>query len=245
MTKKIVKIFKNTQLLAQEAAEIFVKLSIQAIKQRGIFTVVLSGGNTPRVLFETLASSLFSSRVEWPKVHFFWGDERLVPPNDPNSNYNLAKETLLAPLHIPEENIFRILGEKVGSEAAANYRSVLKQYFKSNEFPCFDLVYLGLGIDGHTASLFPDTKAIQETNLAVVENYIPKLDSFRVTLTFPVFNNARNVVFLVSGSEKAKVVASVLEEKDSLEKLPSQLIKPVEGTLTWMLDSTAAQYVKV
>lgn len=227
--------------LTVHAAEEFVKQAGAAIAARNRFSVALSGGSTPKVLFEMLASERFRDLVDWSKVYFFWGDERSVPPDHKDSNFRMANDAMLKPLNIPEANIFRIQAEKGAAEAAALYRQVLAEFFAPDEFPRFDLLYLGMGDDGHTASLFPHTEALQEQSLAVVENYVPKFQTTRITLTIPAINHARHIVFLASGASKAEMLVQVLEGDHQPETLPSQFIRATSGTLTWMVDAPAAE----
>ncbi|MBI4751603.1 MAG: 6-phosphogluconolactonase [Acidobacteria bacterium] len=231
----------DSTALTVHAAEEFVKQARVAIAERHRFSVALSGGSTPKVLFEMLASDRFRDQVDWSKVYFFWGDERSVPPDHKDSNFRMANDAMLKPLNIPESNIFRIQAEKGATEAAALYRQVLADFFTPDEFPRFDLLYLGMGDDGHTASLFPHTEALKEQSLAVVDNYVPKFQTTRITLTIPAINQARHIVFLASGAGKADMLVQVLEGEYQPETLPSQFIRAASGTLTWMVDAPAAE----
>jgi 6-phosphogluconolactonase len=237
----ILDVSPDSNSLTVHAAEEFVKQAGAAIAERHRFSVALSGGSTPKVLFEMLASDRFRNQVDWSKVYFFWGDERSVPPDHKDSNFRMANEAMLKPLNIPEANIFRIQAEKGATEAAALYRQALADFFTPDEFPRFDLLYLGMGDDGHTASLFPHTQALKEQSLAVVENYVPKFQTTRITLTIPAINQARHIVFLASGAGKAEMLVQVLEGEYQPETLPSQFIRAASGTLTWMVDAPAAE----
>jgi 6-phosphogluconolactonase len=226
--------------LFRAAAEKFCSLGASAIKNHGRFTVALSGGSTPRGLHQELATH-FAPRLDWSKVSFFWGDERHVPPDSPESNYRMAKETLLSKLPIPEENIFRIPAELPDArQAAAKYEQTLQQFFhlNPNSFPRLDFILLGMGPDGHTASLFPGTAALQEKDRLVVANWVEKLNTFRITFTYPVLDDAAYVMFLVNGDEKAEMVRRALKEPGA--NLPCQKVRPVDGELVWYLDKGAA-----
>jgi 6-phosphogluconolactonase len=235
-----VEIFGSPQELFHAAAEKFCTLGTGAIKDHGKFTVALSGGSTPRGLHQELATH-FASRLDWNRVFFFWGDERHVPPDNSDSNYRMANETLLSKLPIPPGNIFRVSSELPDArQAAAKYEQGLQQFFDLNpdSFPKFDFILLGMGPDGHTASLFPGTAALQEKDRLVVANWVEKLNTFRITFTYPVLNNAACVMFLVNGDEKAEMVRRAL--KDPAANLPCQKVHPEEGELLWYLDRGAA-----
>lgn len=235
-----VEVFGSPQELFRAAAEKFCSLGASAIKNHGRFTVALSGGSTPRGLHQELATH-FAPRLDWSKVSFFWGDERHVPPDSPESNYRMAKETLLSKLPIPEENIFRIPSELPDArQAAAKYEQTLQQIFhlNPNSFPRLDFILLGMGPDGHTASLFPGTAALQEKDRLVVANWVEKLNTFRITFTYPVLDDAAYVMFLVNGDEKAEMVRRALKEPGA--NLPCQKVRPVAGELVWYLDKGAA-----
>lgn len=233
----------NTEALARTAAEIFTVQAHASIQQRGRFTVALSGGNTPRQLYVHLANPEISSQIDWENVHLFWGDERCVPPDHPDSNFRMARESLHVP--IPEQNIHRILGELPPEEAAMRYEQELRVFF--GDIPRFDLVLLGLGEDGHTASLFPASPALYEQArwaVAVSHKVPPPPLVPRVTLTLPVINHAREVIFLVAGREKAGRVAQVIGEMPAPEELPASAVQPLNGNLTWLLDQSAAALLK-
>jgi 6-phosphogluconolactonase len=224
---------------AEEAARRFVDISGEAIVQRGRFSVVLSGGSTPRVMHKLLTRPPLRDRVDWRKVYVFWSDERFVPPDNSESNFRMARETLLDHVPIPKDNIRPVpTGTRTPEEAAQRYTETLKNFFQA-DIPTFDLVILGMGPDGHTASLFPGYPELQlphGTLVAALTN-APKPPPTRITLTLPAINSAANVVFLVTGSDKAKAVKSVLE---GTGKLPAKKVQPVEGKLIWLLDKAAA-----
>lgn len=221
------------------AAEKFCEVGKQAIRERGRYTVALSGGSTPKGLHQQLATS-FSQELPWEKVFFFWGDERHVPPDFPESNFRMAKETLLSKLPIPAENIFRMPGEiPDANQASGMYEQCLSEFFTpaSGQFPRLDFILLGIGPEGHTASLFPDTAALQEKQHFVVGNYVAVHSTWRITCTYPVLNHGRNVMFLVDGTGKAEIVRTALQDPSA--NLPCQGIRPTEGNLMWYLDRAA------
>jgi 6-phosphogluconolactonase len=230
------------QDLFQAAAEEILRAAADAIAQRGRFTIALSGGSTPRNLYTLIAANA-SASLPWDQMFFFWGDERHVPLNDPDSNYRMAKETLLSKVPIPPANIFPVPAENPDAAAAAQaYEETLRKFFAlaPGDFPRFDLILLGMGPDGHMASLFPETAALQEKSRLVVANWVEKLNNSRITFTLPVLNAARCVAFLVSGADKAAVLHEVLEGKAPGEKYPSKLVRPSAGKLIWFVDRAAA-----
>jgi 6-phosphogluconolactonase len=226
--------------LAQTAADYFVQAAQENIARHGRFTVVLSGGSTPKAMFALLAASPRRDAVEWEKIFLFWGDERCVPPDHAESNYRMTKEMLLEKVPLPPHNVFRLQGEKEPALAAQTYAEQLRQFFQTDAVPRFDLVFLGMGADGHTASLFPETTALHAgADAIVVENYVEKLQAYRLTLTAPTINQAHSVVFLVGGADKAETLKTVLHGTYQPELYPSQLIQPVQGSLTWIVDEAA------
>lgn len=241
MGSREVRRLATPQDLFQAAAEEFIRAAGEAVAQRGRFTVALSGGSTPKSLFTLLAANA-ASTLPWTEMFFFWGDERHVPPDDPDSNYRMAQEALLSKAPIPIKNVFRIPSENPDAAAAAeSYELTLKKFFalKPQELPRFDLILLGVGPDGHTASLFPETAGLSEKSRLVVANWVEKLKTYRITLTLPVLNAARCAAFLVSGIDKAPVVREVLEGKAPREKYPSKLVQPGDGKLIWFVDRAA------
>ena len=242
MMKTDIQIVSNADELARAAATEFVNRAAMAVQARGLFSVALSGGTTPRSLFSLLASDAsLRAQMPWERIHFFWGDERHVPPDHADSNYRMAREAMLAKVPVPAANIHRIKSEYTEAQSAADeYEEDLRDFFKlvPYELPRFDLVLLGMGPDGHTASLFPGTDALDERERLVVANWVEKFNAFRITMTLPVLNNAASVFFFVSGAEKAEVLREVLEgERD---RFPSQLIHPADGRLLWLVDAAAA-----
>jgi 6-phosphogluconolactonase len=220
--------------LASLAAQRFTGLASTATAERGCFVVALSGGSTPVPLYRLLAEEPFVSQVDWMRVHVFWGDERCVPSDHPDSNYRMASRALLERVPIPPKNVHRILGELPPEEAASVYSTELGEVL--GEDGTFDLILLGMGTDGHTVSLFPSNLAMEERRRDVVAVYVERLASWRVTLTLPVINAAHHVMFLVSGAGKAPALARV----HAGEALPASLVQPKDGQLSWLVDRHAA-----
>jgi len=238
-----VEIFRNAAELAQQAAQLILTQSQLAVARNNLFTIALSGGSTPKRLYELLAdpTQQFRSQLPWDRIHFFWTDERHVPPDHPDSNYRMVREAMLVRAPVPPTNVHRMLSEKPNaSEAANDYESQLRDFFHlpAGELPGIDFALLGLGPEGHTASLFPDSEVLQETQRWVAAPWIAKLNSYRLTMTLPVLNNASTVVFLVSGSEKAEILREVL--KGEPDRFPAQRINPTNGALSWLVDENAA-----
>jgi 6-phosphogluconolactonase len=231
--------------LATKSASEFVNLAKSSVEASGRFVVALSGGETPKSLYASLASAEFRSEISWPRLHFFWGDERPVPPDDPDSNYRMAFETLLSKVPVPEKNIHRVPAEQAPEVAAGGYEKEIRDFFGLADlaWPRFDLVLLGVGDDGHTASLFPDSDAPGETRRLVVAPYVEKLRSRRITLTLPVLNAAVNIFFLVAGKGKAAIVRDVLQPRPGSKQLPAERIDPQDGKVVWFLDRAAAAFL--
>jgi 6-phosphogluconolactonase len=230
------------QELFAAAAEEVVRTANEAVAQRGRFTIALSGGSTPKNLYNLLATNARTA-LPWDRMFFFWGDERHVPPTDPDSNYRMADEIMLSKIPVPPGNVFRIKTENPDAAAVAeNYEQTLRKFFElqPEQVPILDLILLGMGPDGHTASLFPGTAALKEKSRLVVANWVEKMKTHRITLTLPVLNAAHCVTFLVSGTDKASVLHAVLEENVPGEQYPSKLVKPSDGKLIWLLDRAAA-----
>ncbi len=234
-----IRVLSNAAEAARAAAEELMDAAKDAISNRGIFRLALSGGSTPRALFQTLANRRFRGRIEWGRARVFFVDERCVQPTDERSNYRMAKEHLLGPLRIPEANVFRIRGEDEPRRAAREYERVLSREC-GGRTPRFDFVLLGVGADGHTASLFPGTRTLAERTRAVAAAYVPKLSEWRITLTLPVLNAGRRVVFLAVGEEKRAAVAVIVRRKRGSPNLPASLVKPKRGSVIWILDAGAA-----
>ena len=236
--------------LARAAAKHFVVLAREAIVDHDQFAVALAGGSTPRGMYALLAGDEFAAQVDWSRVHVFWGDERCVPPDHPDSNYRMAWEVLLNHVPIPADNIHRIRCEMEPTQAATHYEETLRAFFATHPAepgsgdqgpaPRFDLILLGMGNDGHTASLFPGTAALHEQTRWVVAHYVEKLGAWRVTFTPVVLNAAANVIFLLSGASKAERLCQVLTGPYQPDVLPAQLVQPRGGHLLWLVDAAAA-----
>ncbi|HEX8657595.1 MAG TPA: 6-phosphogluconolactonase [Hymenobacter sp.] len=221
-----------------QLAQYFVGQASQAIAARGRFSVALSGGSSPKKLYELLASPTYQSQVEWPKVYFFFGDERNVPPTHPDSNYGMAKAALLAPLGIADAQVFAVDTSLAPAEAARVYTRTIEAFF-APDAACFDLVLLGLGDNSHTASLFPHTPVLHDPSMGAREVFVAEKQAYRITLTAPLINQARAVAFLVYGADKAPAVQRVLTGPHDADEFPAQLIAPA-GEVQWFLDSAAA-----
>ena len=235
-----VRVFDTAEAVAQAAAERIAELARESVEARGGFRIALSGGSTPRRVYELLAGGELRDAVDWPNVHVFFGDERMVPPDHAESNYRMANESLLSRVPIPARNIHRIEGVSDAAANASDYESDMRSLFGDAEWPRLDLVLLGMGDDGHTASLFPGTTALEERRAWVAANWVEKLGAWRVTLTAPAINAARHVLFLVSGAGKAARLREVLNGERDPTRLPSQMIRPDDGTLEWFIDQAAA-----
>jgi 6-phosphogluconolactonase len=236
-------ILPDPQALAEEAARRFVALAQAAIADHGRFTVALSGGSTPRALYERLAQSPLRESVDWANVQIFWGDERMVPPDDIESSYRMARETLLAHVPIPAANIYPVPTIGGTAEAAASaYEETLTAAFGA-DLPCFDLILLGIGPDGHTASLFPGQPEVVRPSaaLAVAVHNAPKPPPARVSFTFTLINAAANVLFVVSGVDKAAALREVLRGSIDVARLPAQGVRPKQGALVWLVDVAVAK----
>jgi len=242
-----IEIFETSDRLTSAAAERFVTLADAAIRARGKFVVALSGGTTPQAMYGRLAAADCQSRVRWEHVHFFWGDERCVPSADPANNARMASAALLDLVPVRGQQIHRVRTEDSPTQAAASYEAELRASFGTPlgapslaADSRFDLVLLGLGADGHTASLFPGLAAVGEAARWVVAEYVPSVSMWRVTLTPVVINAAAEIVFLVAGSEKASILQRVLEGPHDPRHLPAQVIMPTAGRLRWLVDAAAA-----
>jgi 6-phosphogluconolactonase len=243
-TTQDVRILADANAIAQTAAAEFLDAAQQAVQEKEKFSVALAGGSTPKALYGLLAGNpLLQAKVPWNKIQFFFGDERHVPPDDSESNFHMASEAMFRKAPVDEKQIHRIRAEKSNAiEAAEEYEADLRASFqlKAGELPRFDLVLLGMGPEGHTASLFPGTKAVKEERRLVVNNWVGKFYTDRITLTPPVLNNAARILFLVQGAEKAPALKAVLEGPYEPDQLPAQIIRPENGSVTWLLDPAAA-----
>ncbi len=247
MSETKVEIFSGLEDLSRAAAVRFTGLARERVQQGKVFTAALSGGSTPRTFLEILANPEFSQRIQWESVHLFQVDERCVPPDHLQSNYRMIHGTLLRPVPAAADNFHRMKAELEDREAAsAEYEAEIHRVLPPPEgrLPCFDLIFLGLGSDGHTASLFPGSTALAETSKWVCPNYVEKLQMHRLTLTYPVLNAASEIVFLIAGAGKAEILRQVLEGPRAPEHLPAQGIQPTEGRVSWYLDRAAAQLLR-
>jgi 6-phosphogluconolactonase len=234
-----IRVHANAAELAEAAANLFVETAARVLAGKPRLAVALSGGTTPAATYARLAMADVAERVNWKRIHFFWGDERCVPPDHADSDFRMARETLLDQIPLPPANIHRMRGELDPQEAAALYEQDLRAFF-GDLLPRFDVIWLGLGEDGHTASLFPGTAALHDTAQWAAANWVEKLHSWRLTLTPPVINNAALAVFLVAGPGKAAIVRRVLSGPRQPDDLPAQLIRPTAGQLIWLMDEAAA-----
>ena len=235
----MIQVYNDLEALSQAAAELFTVQSRQASMICGRFSVALSGGETPRRTYELLASPPYRERIHWNEVHIFWSDERYVPEDDSRSNARMARETLLDHVPIPPENIHPICCDSSPQEAARDYEIMLKQFFSTSN-PNFHLILLGLGSNGHIASLFPHTHVLNEKEKWVSDVFVKELGMYRITFTAPFINQASQVVFLVSGTEKAQVLENVLEGSYQPRHLPAQLIRPDGKHPLWLVDKAAS-----
>jgi len=236
---RIVEVLPTPADLFHAASEEFVRVGRAAISEHGRFTVALSGGSTPRGLYSQLAKD--HADFSWSKTFLFFSDERHVPPDHPDSNYRMVNQAMLSKVPVPAGNVYRVLAENPdASAAAADYEEKLRGFFKlrPGDFPCFDLILLGLGPDGHTASLFPGSEGLKEQSRLVIANWVEKFKTHRITFTFPVLNHATDVMFLAAAADKADMVRQVLEGQNT-PPFPAQQVEP-EGRLVWMLDQAAA-----
>jgi len=231
-----VQVYETPEELAEAAAGEFAAKAEEAIEERGRFAVVFAGGSTPETMYGILARD-YDDRIDWSKVYVFFGDERTVPPDHDDSNHKMASEVLLD--HVPVGNVHRMRGELPPEEAARAYEEELRAFFGTDEIPRFDLILLGIGADGHTASLFPWTTALEVHDRWVVANPVPRLNTTRITLTVPVINAARAVIFLVAGEDKAEALKETLEGDADPRAYPAKLVQPPGGP-QWLLDRSAA-----
>jgi 6-phosphogluconolactonase len=234
-----ISVSKDAERMSRLAAATISDLIGRANEERGISFVALAGGETPLRVYQMLAADPEQNTIDWRHVHLFFGDERMVPPDDPASNYGMVFRELVSRIPIPAENVHRIRGEASATDAGTEYETELQKWF-GGHLPRFDIVVLGVGEDGHTASLFSGTGSLGEVSRMAIGYFVPQLNSWRVTLTLPVLLNARETLFLVAGKRKASVVARILEAGESWPDLPASMIRPTQGTVRWMLDEEAA-----
>ena len=235
-----IRIFETAGEVARAAADYFAEIAEKSISAEGRFSVALAGGSTPRRTYQLLASEEYRNRLPWSQVHIFFGDERSVPATHADSNYRMAEEAMISLLPIPAPNVHRMVGDGDAVANASLYEGELQAFFDGAAWPRFNLVLLCMGDDGHTASLFPGTEALNEARAWVVANWVEKLKTYRITLTAPAINHAANIAFLVAGAGKAERLPEVLRGAPNPRQLPSQLIQPLAGSLVWLVDKAAA-----
>ena len=234
-------IYPDLDTLSSEAAQHIVRLASESIVTHGHFTIALSGGSTPKKLYGLLGSEPYRSQIDWTQVGIFWSDERCVPPDDPESNYAMAQQVLLSNISIPANQLHRMPADQDDREAASEaYTEEMRRTFGTNGIPQFDLIQLGMGPEGHTASLFPHQPSLHEQQRLVMPVSVPKPPPDRLTFTPPLLNAARYILFLVTGSEKADAVQHVLGGVYQPDEYPAQIVHPPHGEVTWMLDTAAA-----
>ena len=241
-----VAVYPDLDTISQQAAQYIVRVANEAIVTRGRFTIALSGGNTPKKLYSLLGSEPYRSQIDWKLVDIFWSDERCVPPDSPDSNYRMAHEVLLSHIQIPAPQVHRMPADSPGRDAASlTYTQEMQHVFGTNGIPNFDLIQLGMGPEGHTASLFPHQPSLHETERLVIPVSVPKPPPDRLTFTPPILNAARNVLFLVTGADKADALHAVLEGEYNPDEYPAQIVRPPNGEVTWMVDTAAAQKIQI
>lgn len=244
MSKPAVRVTANLKDFARAVSETVAKAGQEAVADHGFFSLVLSGGGTPKIFYPELAQSEWRDMVPWEHTEFFWGDERHVPPTHSESNFNVASALLLKKISVRESQVHRVRTEILDPHRiASEYEVEIERFFdlSADEWPCFDLVLLGVGADGHTASLFPGTSVLSEAKHKYASVWVPHLLAYRFTATYPLLNRARNICFTAVGKEKADIVAKVLGEADSVGSvLPAAGIRPVSGKIVWIVDSAAA-----
>jgi 6-phosphogluconolactonase len=239
-----VRVFEDLEALSRAAAEEFTELASRNKMGGSPFTAALSGGSSPKRFYELLATQEFSARIPWDRVHLFQVDERAVPTDSPQSNYKMIREAMLDHIPLPAGNFHRMAAEESERSAVADqYAAELRRTAGAGdgEWPRLDLIYLGIGEEGHTASLFPGSAALNEKKLAVCPNYVAQVQMWRMTLTLPVLNAARHIIFVASGTQKADILRQVLKDSNRSSPLPAQMVQPVHGTLAWYVDRAAAQ----
>ena len=236
-----VHVFSDSETLAHDAAQQIIEMAARSIASHNYFSIALAGGRTPRILYRLLTKDPYSSQIDWENVHIFWGDERYVLPESIDSNYRMVKESLLSLISIPSKNVHPYNTRLSPHSCAVDYEKKIQHHFKLDDqrLPCFDCILLGLGADGHTASLFPDSNSLDEQKRLVIADYVEKLRNYRLTLSLPVINNANVILFLVSGEEKSNILVQVLSGKQKDKSIPATLVVPKDGTLIWLIDEVA------
>jgi 6-phosphogluconolactonase len=233
-------VLESADELARAAAENFVQIASESVATRGRFTIALAGGSTPRATYELIGNEAYASRVDWRHVHVFWGDERCVPPTDKASNFRMARTALLERVPIPQENVHRIRGEDDPAVAAGVYERVIDEIVGEQ----FDLIHLGMGADGHIASLFPGSMPLLEKRRKVCAHFVEDADMWRITLTPVVINEAANITFMVTGANKAEAVRRALDEPSDAATVPAQIVAPQNGNVIWLIDRGAASTLR-
>lgn len=232
-------VFPDIDSLSRAAAVLFKEFADTSIDTKGNCRAAVSGGSTPKKLFSLFATE-YGKNIAWKNVNIFWADERCVPKEDDESNYKHADMLWLSEVNIPKTNIYRIQGEKDPEKEAQRYEQIMKKAFSTQDIPSFDLIMLGMGEDGHTASLFPESGALDEESRLVIPVYGEKLKHNRITMTLPILNNASHIMFLVSGRSKARVLSEIIEHPDKRRRYPAGIIRPVHGDIRWFVDNEAA-----
>ena len=244
-----IRILADGAAIARRAAGEFVQGAVSAVREKGSFNVALAGGSTPKALYGLLANDpALRSEIPWAKIHLFFGDERHVPPDHPDSNFRMATEAMISKAPLKPEQVTRIKGEYPDAEQAGlEYEKALREYFKlkDGEFPRFDLLLAGMGNEGHTLSLFPGTKALHADGRIAVRNWVGKLYAERITLTAPAASNAAQIIFMVTGADKALALKAVLEGPFEPEQLPAQWLQPKNGKLLWLVDAAAGSMLSI
>src|SRR5437588_12560497 len=239
-------IYPDGDALRHEAAQYMVRIAQESIVSHGRFTCALSGGSTPKKLYGLLASEPYRSQIDWALVELFWSDERCVPPDDAESNYHMAQQVLLSKIPIPADQVHRMSADQPDRDAASQtYTEEMQRTFGTNGIPNFDLIQLGMGPEGHTASLFPHQPSLHEQQRLVMPVSVPKPPPERLTFTPPILNAARNVLFLVTGADKADALHAVLEGEYNPDEYPAQIVRPASGEVTWMVDAAAAKNIRL
>jgi 6-phosphogluconolactonase len=239
-----IEVLSDLEALSLRAASVFVSASRNSIAAKKRFAVAISGGSTPKRLYTLLGSEAYRHQVDWQYVHFFWADERCVPKEDEASNFRTAFDTFLSKIALPDKNIHRIKGEEAPDKAARDYEKEIRRFFGESERSGFDLIILGVGEDGHTASLFPGSKSLEERVRLAIPVYLGEPSKNRITLTLPVLNNAVQILFLVAGPSKAGVLSEILGDRGKKKGFPAGLVRPAHGNMTWLIDQEAARKLR-
>jgi len=240
----MIKVFDNVNELSKAAADLILDISNRETEKKGNFSLVFSGGSSPKQTYKNLSQSFYKDKIPWNKTFLFWGDERFVPEDDPQNNFKMTNDILIKKIPVPRNQIFPISTKGKPVNCALQYEETIKNFFKGKT-SSFDLIILGLGDNGHTASLFPNTEVLNEKERLVKEVFVKELNMYRITLTAPVINKAKNILFIVFGEDKAETISKVIEGNFDSQNLPAQLIKPDDGTIRWFIDKSAASKLKI